>query len=256
MIADRPGQPCRLVPLPWTGRGGHGRLRRLTGLEETARSWASPLTRILVLAEVRPRVAGCALAIACGGCGWLGSGPVAAIVAAVYARIALGVVIERRRHSADRVAANRAMDGLVALTAELRSGAEPGTATAAVLPTIRAAGAGGARTADRIAAAGRVAEVTGAGLADLLDRLEADVRALTRVRELAFAQAAGAQATAWLLAGLPIAGIALGYGIGADPLHELLHTRIGAACAGAALALQMAGLAWSQRLARATRTVV
>jgi tight adherence protein B len=56
------------------------------------------------------------------------------------------------------------------------------------------------------------------------------------------------------LAGLPIAGIALGYGVGADPLHELLHTRIGAICAGLALALQVAGLGWADRLARLTRT--
>ena len=64
----------------------------------------------------------------------------------------------------------------------------------------------------------------------------------------AAAQAAGARATAWLLAGLPVGGIALGYGIGVDALDVLLHTPIGAGCAIAAAALQLAGLAWAERL--------
>jgi tight adherence protein B len=91
--------------------------------------------------------------------------------------------------------------------------------------------------------------VTGAPLADLLDRIEADARASDRVEAVAKAQRAGVHATALLLAGLPLAGIALGYAIGADPVHVLLHTPFGAGCALVALALQVAGLAWSTRLA-------
>lgn len=54
-------------------------------------------------------------------------------------------------------------------------------------------------------------------------------------------------ATAWLLAALPLAGIGVGY-IGADQLRILLHAATGAGCALLALALQVAGLAWSRRL--------
>jgi tight adherence protein B len=107
-------------------------------------------------------------------------------------------------------------------------------------------------TDDRLArltgAAARLAEQTGAPLAELVERIEADARAMDRARAAAAAQAAGARATGYLLAGLPIGGIALGYGIGVDPLDVLLHTPIGAACAFGAVVLQLAGLAWTERL--------
>ncbi len=116
-------------------------------------------------------------------------------------------------------------------------------------------GAPGARIADRIGVASRVAEVTGARLSDLLDRVDTDARSVARIAEFASAQAAGVRATAWLLAALPLAGIALGYAIGADPLRELLHTRIGAACSTVSVALQMAGLFWTRRLALAAKAI-
>ncbi|WP_338106229.1 hypothetical protein [Micromonospora zingiberis] len=97
-------------------------------------------------------------------------------------------------------------------------------------------------------AAVRLADRTGAPLADLIERIEADARSIDRGRAAAAAQAAGARATAWLLAALPLGGIGLGYGIGVDPLQVLLHTPIGAGCAAAAIALQVVGLLWADRL--------
>ncbi|WP_233579587.1 hypothetical protein [Verrucosispora sp. FIM060022] len=97
-------------------------------------------------------------------------------------------------------------------------------------------------------AAVRLADRTGAPLADLIERIEADARSADRAVAAAAAQAAGARATAWLLAALPLGGIALGYGIGADPLQVLLHTPIGGACAVTAIALQVVGLLWADRL--------
>lgn len=96
-----------------------------------------------------------------------------------------------------------------------------------------------------------MAERTGAPLAELIERIETDARALDRAREAAAAQAAGSRVTAWLLAGLPAGGIALGYGIGVDPLAVLLRTPIGAACALGAVALQITGLIWTERLNKA-----
>ncbi|WP_327023196.1 hypothetical protein [Micromonospora sp. NBC_01739] len=117
---------------------------------------------------------------------------------------------------------------------------------------------GHSRSASRIAApdrpgqlaqaAVRLAERTGAPLADLIERIEADARSTDRGMAAAAAQAAGARATAWLLAALPLGGIGLGYGIGVDPLEVLLHTPIGAGCAAAAIALQVIGLLWADRL--------
>ncbi|MEU1889491.1 hypothetical protein ABZ491_28920 [Micromonospora rifamycinica] len=94
----------------------------------------------------------------------------------------------------------------------------------------------------------RLADRTGAPLAELLERVEADARAFDRGLAGAAAQAAGANATALLLAGLPLGGIALGYGIGVDPLAVLLHTPVGAGCALAAMGLQVGGLLWAERL--------
>ncbi|MEV4758216.1 hypothetical protein AB0J86_24285 [Micromonospora sp. NPDC049559] len=120
----------------------------------------------------------------------------------------------------------------------------PGTGATPAYPP----GAGAARIETLALAAGRLAEQTGAPLADLLERIETDARTLDRGLAGAAAQAAGARATAWLLAGLPLGGMALGYGIGVDPLDVLLHTPIGAACAGGAILLQVAGLLWAERL--------
>ncbi len=135
----------------------------------------------------------------------------------------------------------RTLDALYCLAADLRAGA-PASAVAAM--------EGGGRLAWLASALRKAADQTGAPLADLLERAAADARATDRIRALAAAQAAGAQATAWLLAALPAGGIALGYAIGADPLRVLLHTPIGAGCAVGAIALQVAGLEWADRLIR------
>ena len=105
------------------------------------------------------------------------------------------------------------------------------------------------RRLERLArAAVRLADRTGAPLAELLERVEADARAFDRGMAAAAAQAAGANATALLLAALPLGGVALGYGIGVDPLAVLLHTPVGAACALVAMGLQAGGLLWAERL--------
>ncbi|NLU80243.1 hypothetical protein HCA58_18015 [Micromonospora sp. HNM0581] len=113
-------------------------------------------------------------------------------------------------------------------------------------------GASSSAVADRLGrlagAAVRMAEHTGAPLADLVERIEADARSTDRALATASAQASGARATAWLLAALPLGGIGLGYGIGVDPLQVLLHTTVGGACAIAAVGLQVIGLLWAERL--------
>jgi tight adherence protein B len=197
-----------------------------------------------------------------GAPGFVAGGPVAAFVAAGYG--ALVVRAGLRRRVAGRLVAGRRqrLDALCALAADLRAG-QPVPAALAGPSTSVVGTAGSAVTgaldarpgSDRIdelaRAAVRLAERTGAPLADLLERIEADGRTTDRGLAAATAQAAGARATAWLLAGLPLGGIALGYGIGVDPMRVLLHTPIGAACAASAVALQIAGLAWADRLAAA-----
>jgi tight adherence protein B len=102
----------------------------------------------------------------------------------------------------------------------------------------------------RLEAAYRISEALGTPLADLLDRVEADLRAAERLRLNVRAQTAGAQATSVLLAGLPVVGLVLGVTMGFDPFHQLLRTPVGGVCAIAAALLQCGGLVWTTRLVR------
>ncbi|WP_344001059.1 type II secretion system F family protein [Streptomyces thermocarboxydovorans] len=101
-----------------------------------------------------------------------------------------------------------------------------------------------------LAACWRVAVDQGAGLADGLDRLEAALRAERDQRNDLRAQLAGARATAVLLAGLPVLGLALGAALGADPLHVLLHTPAGLGCLAAGAVLEGLGLLWVRHIMR------
>ena len=224
------------------------RLRRrhlLRPAGESAPAWERAV-------DARPRaVTACAAALAYVS-GWLAGGPVAGTAVAVYAALgAAGLLRHRavRRRSEGTV---RALDATAALAADLRAGAAPAGALRAALSSGSPGSAYGGveveRLGRRVSVACAVSEATGAPLADLLERLALDAWARDRIRQAAAAQAAGTAATAWLLAALPLAGIGVGYGMGTDPLRVLLHTPTGAACALAALGLQVAGLAWSRRL--------
>jgi tight adherence protein B len=185
------------------------------------------------------------------GVAGIAGGPVAGLATGAYCGVAAGILRRRRADQAARRSRERAVDALCGLAAELRAGAPasmPSAGLVAASATLTDAGP----LSWLVDALRRVADQTGAPLADLLERAAADARATDRVTAAAAAQAAGAQATAWLLAALPAGGIALGYAIGADPLRVLLRTPIGAGCAAGAIALQVAGLAWADRLTRPT----
>ncbi|AXO32756.1 hypothetical protein [Micromonospora sp. B006] len=168
--------------------------------------------------------------------GVLLGGPVAALALATYGVLAARAVLRRHTHRAAALAHRRDLDRLAAVAADLRAG----------LPADLDDGPG--RVARLARAAGKLADSTGAPLADLLERIEADARAADRGLAAAADQAAGARATAWLLAALPLGGIGLGYGIGVDPVAVLLHTPVGGGSALAAVALQVGGLLWAERL--------
>jgi tight adherence protein B len=230
------------------------RLRRLEGASQPPSLPWPPALRSLATRH-RPPVA-CASAALAGGLAWAVAGPVGAGLAAGYACAAVLALARRWRVRAEAEAMQAALDAVTGLAADLRAGLSPAAALGHALPAIASSSAPDVRrVASAVAAAWRVADAAGVRLADLLERLADDVTGLRRVRSVAAAQAAGAQATAMLLAGLPVAGLALGYAMGADPVHVLLRTPLGALCAGLAGALQMAGLAWSARLARSIAEV-
>jgi tight adherence protein B len=160
-------------------------------------------------------------------------------------------------------------DGLGALAADLRGGrsleAAVGAAAVAcaddecgraLTTALRAPGAAPAGSADpvlgdafvRIAAAVAISARTGCSLAAVAGAAEDDLRARLRLRLELRAATAAPRASAALLAGLPVLGLAMGSGIGADPWGVLTGTGVGQILLVAGVGLEAAGLAWSRRL--------
>jgi tight adherence protein B len=235
-------------------------------LDRLIRDWSGPPTapirpakrrlrpdtgRVAEFCAARPRFTIAAALLLAAVAGLVSAGPVAGAIAAVYSGLAVAGWARRRtarfaeRH---RVAA---LDAVVTLAAEMRAGA--GTTQQPALRAAVPAVEHNSTAAVALSAAWQVSELTGAPLADVLDRVEAHLRTQHRIRQIAVAHTAGAKATALLLAALPLGGIGLGAVIGADPAHQLLHTPLGAACAGLSLLLQVAGLLWTGRLSKVDR---
>jgi tight adherence protein B len=234
---------------PVSGRRGR-RARVLTG-PATPGTRSRPVQSLLAHLEGSPRQATLLAAGVTGAAGAAVGGPVAAIAAAAYAAIATYGWLRGRRARRDTTLRVRRLDELAALAADLRAGLPPPVVGGLGDALASAPGDGAIdRLTELTDAARRLADETGAPVADLFDRIEADARAADRAQAVATAQAAGARVTALLLAALPAAGIGLGYGMGVDPVAVLLHTPLGAGCAVTAIALQIGGLAWSQRLVR------
>lgn len=192
------------------------------------------------------------------------AGPVATVVMAAYGAATFvllrGVAVRRSQRRAARLAA----DAVVALAADLRAGVALGAAWEGVqealrhaesvlLPGWRDDKSGGvvAVVARRLVAATTVSQACGAPLAEVLDRLDAHLRAAQRAAAVAYSQSAGARVSAGLLAAMPVVGVALGIAIGVDAFDVLLHTPLGAAALIVSVALQLGGLAWAGRLAAA-----
>ncbi|MFF9203205.1 type II secretion system F family protein [Streptomyces sp. NPDC014986] len=219
----------------------------------------------------------------------LAVGAVLAVLGASVLPVAVGAagvpLLRRVRWAAgERRAREGRGDAVIALcgalAGEVRAGRQPGAALppaardsgglGAMQPAVLAAARFGGDVPDALVAAARqpgaeglrglaacwrVAVDQGAGLAAGLDRLEAALRAERDQRADLRAQLAGARATAVMLAGLPVVGLALGAALGADPLHILLHTSSGLVCLAAGGALEGLGLWWALRIMRGAEEV-
>ncbi|MEW2412614.1 type II secretion system F family protein [Streptomyces sp. NPDC046866] len=270
----------------WALSGGDRAARRargvLAGGGPAARG--GPGARERLVGAVRVRAARWREWWAC-----LGAGAVLALLGgSVVPLAAAGVAVPlvRRRLAArqqerDRCARAAEVIALCgAAVGELRAGAQPGQAlTAALRRTAAGPGApgpaetavlaaaafggdvpGALRQAARepgaeglagMAACWRISVDGGAGLAAGLDRLEGALRADRDRREALRAQLAGARSTAVVLALLPLVGLVIGTGLGADPLRVLLHTPVGWGCLLAGGVLEALGLLWCRRIVRA-----
>ena len=182
----------------------------------------------------------------------------------------------RRRSAARKDAEERAgaVEAVAVLTAELRAGRAPEAALAvaatvsvgafsrALASAARAAHLGAdpaqllraaptSATGDALrglAACLQVCQGSGGSLAKATDTVAAALRAEQELRLEVEAELAGPRATALLLAGLPLAGTLLAAGLGARPLHVLLHTVVGGVCLVLGVLLDLAGLWWTERL--------
>lgn len=256
-----------LLMLP--GRPGRRRMARLrTGRSRSGRA----LAHRLVATVTRSARTGIALAAAAGAAlGLSTAGPVAALVGASYAGFVTYLLFRRRAARRAAQIRSETLDAVTALADDLRAGLTPVGALSHVWPRLIGVDApptesivpadppavldadrepARADITRRLAVSWRLAGTTGAPLAALLDRLQTELIERERLRRTAAAQTAGNRVTAAMLALLPLAGIGLGYAIGADPLNMLWHTAIGAGCAVVALSLQGAGVAWTLRLTR------
>ena len=205
-------------------------------------------------------------------------GPVAALLAVLGAVLGERTRQGRRSGATRREERRRAVEACAALAGELRAGRTPAAAlgAAAEIATgpsqqaLRSAAAAAQLGGDvssalavasssasatavpellrSIAACWSVCSVSGSGLASAVERLEEGLRAEQDRRRAVEAELAGPRATAVMLAVLPLAGMLLATGLGADPVGVLLHTPLGLACLAGGLLLDGLGLWWTSRL--------
>jgi tight adherence protein B len=157
---------------------------------------------------------------------------------ALSAELRAGLSAEQ---AAERSLLHRAEWGAIVSTARLSGDVSEALRRAAQRP-----GAEGLRA---VAAGWQVAGRSGAGLASVLERVAAGLRADDEARAEVTASLGPPRATAKMLAVLPLFGLALGTSMGAQPLTFLLHTGVGLGCLFVGVGLATAGVVWVERLA-------
>ena len=198
------------------------------------------------------------------------STPLVAVLAGGCAALAARAELRRRAGAQEEARLAALGEALTALGAELRGGRSLNEATRAAVAAcadddsgralaraVRAPedGAGDdtgelGRALGRVAAAARLSARTGCSLAAVVGAVEDDLRARSRQRLELRSATAGSQASAALLAGLPVLGLVMGSGVGADPWRVLTTTVPGQVLLVAGVGLEVAGLAWSATLVR------
>jgi tight adherence protein B len=100
----------------------------------------------------------------------------------------------------------------------------------------------------RLADAWSLADRYGIPLADLLETVRSDTEHRVRFAAEVQARLAGPRATASVLAGLPLLGLALGHAVGAAPLRVLCENPVGQVLLVIGTGLACVGVQWSARL--------
>lgn len=226
------------------------------GPSERGRRWRLPLLALVTVA-MSWWVAGPGIAV-----------PTAAVGVVIVTGIRVGMVRARGRRA--RARAGEVALACTVLASELELGHVPTAALSAaavdcpvLLPAATAArlGADVAQTWQRqssepgqqgllvLSRAWQVATVTGAPLAPSLASVAKALTTVEEVEQLVAGELAAPRMTGLVLAGLPVAGIGLGYAIGGDPVGFLLGSPLGWVCLLGGTTLTCAGLLWTEHLA-------
>ncbi|MGZ5417195.1 MAG: type II secretion system F family protein [Nocardioides sp.] len=113
----------------------------------------------------------------------------------------------------------------------------------------RVAALPGAEGLREVAAAWQVSERSGATLSTALAQVVESARARRSAAHLVRSELASAQATARLVALLPLATLAMSVGVGGSPWRFLLTQPAGLSCLATGVALILTGLWWIDRIA-------
>ncbi|WP_229052206.1 type II secretion system F family protein [Aeromicrobium sp. Leaf350] len=200
-------------------------------------------------------------------------GPAPLLVLATAVGVAVVVtreVARAGRRARARAALHEVTELVDLLASELRAGVLPDRALALasvdherVAPAARVARLGGDVAAAlravgeqpgcggmvAVAAAWQLSETCGAPLADVLDRVARGLRFEAELADELRSTVEPARATGRLLAVLPVLGLLLGAGLGADPVRVLTTTLPGAACLVVGTGLACLGVAWIESAA-------
>jgi tight adherence protein B len=206
--------------------------------------------------------------VAAAAVGAVGSTPLVAVLAGAGGFAGARAWAAGRRYRQGGARLLRVTEGLSALAADLRSGRSLDAATESAVAAcadddVGRALARAVRTGEvhpsipdealrqafaRVAAGVRLSGRTGCSLAAVVAAVEDDLRARHRHHLELRSATAGPRASALVLAGLPLLGLAMGSGVGADPWQVLTTTPAGQVLLVAGVGLEVAGLAWTRRL--------
>jgi tight adherence protein B len=101
-----------------------------------------------------------------------------------------------------------------------------------------------------LARAWQISTRIGAPMAAVLERVAESMAAEESVRAVVAGELAGPRATGKIMAFLPLAGLALGYALGGDPIDFLLQSSLGWGCLVGGVGLAAAGVLWVESLAQ------
>ena len=193
-------------------------------------------------------------------------------IAAGAAAVSWLLWLRRRERRNAALTGDRVLELCAQLASELASGQPPGAALSRaaddwppLAPVAEAFRVGsdvpgafravaarpGAADLRLLAAAWHVAHRTGQGLAGAVDRVARQLVEVRATRRVVDGELASARATARLVALLPVAALAMGSGVGGDPVRFLVGTPVGWLCLATGLGFGLIGLWWIESLAHA-----